>query len=109
MALTDQMRGEVNFIDAQLEVLYTEAHTNFPERFYRVKSLYDKELNAYKVKLEILFSETDLKEQSKIHLWKMFVYIFDVFLIASKDEKARILDMLSIYYRLEGLMISGDM
>ena len=60
------MGDEVNFIKARVEALHTEAYSNYPISFYRVKNLHHEELTEYKVRLEELFSETDIKEQSKM-------------------------------------------
>ena len=65
LRLTAQMRKEFLSMDARIGVLYKLAHSNYPISFFRVTGLHREELKAYKIKLEILFSETDRKEQSK--------------------------------------------
>ena len=58
------MREELNFMSERSDALNNQAYSNFPESCFRVQDIYHKELNAYKVKLEELFEETDIKEQS---------------------------------------------
>ena len=66
LRLTAQMRKEFRSMDARIGVLYKLAHSNYPISFFRVTGLHREELKAYKIKLEILFSDTDNKEQSKM-------------------------------------------
>ena len=54
----------------RIQDLHTEAFRNYPENFERVKEEHGKELIAYKVKIEVLFSEIDIKEQSnQLYYW----------------------------------------
>ena len=64
MKLTTQMQAEVNFIDARLGPLFNEAFSNYPESYNQIRNLHQEELKTYKVRLENLFLETDIKEQS---------------------------------------------
>ena len=69
MRHTAQMRDEVNFMNARVDALHIEALSNyhlFPDSFTRVKNQHHKELTKYKVRLEQLVCETDIKEQSKM-------------------------------------------
>ena len=60
-----QMREEMNFIKAQVNAFYTEAFSNYPYSFDRVNNLHHEDLTTYKVRIEELICETDIKEQSK--------------------------------------------
>ena len=54
----------------RIQDLHTEAFRNYPENFERVMEEHGKELIDYKVKIEVLFSEIDIKEQSnKPYCW----------------------------------------
>ena len=64
MRHSTQMREELNFIIPRVKALRNQAFSNFPESYVRVRDFYNEELNAYKVKLEELLEETDIKEQS---------------------------------------------
>ena len=64
MRHSTQMREELNLIWERKEALWNEAFSNFPESHIQVKNVHHEELIAYKVKLEELFEETDIKEQS---------------------------------------------
>ena len=71
MRLTAEMREEFNFITARLDVLHNDfsnarEFSNAPEIFLAVRRVYSEELNAHKIKLEILFAETDKKVQKLI-------------------------------------------
>ena len=58
------MCEELNCMSELVKALHDEAFSNFPNSYNRVKVLYNDELKVIKVKLEELFSETDIKEQS---------------------------------------------
>ena len=60
------MREELNFMTERAAALHNQAVSNFPESYFLVRDVYHEELKAYKVKLEQLFEETDIKEQSKM-------------------------------------------
>ena len=61
----------------KIQDLHTEAFRDYPENFERVKEEHGKELIAYKVKIEVLFSEIDIKEQSnKPYYWILGVVYF---------------------------------
>ena len=64
MRLTVQMQKELVFMDARITAIISEAFSNFPVNFPRALELYREEAKAYKVKLEIFFSDTDIKEKS---------------------------------------------
>ena len=64
MRLTYQMQDELDSINEQTHDLLKQAFSNPPESFFLVQIVYGEELCANKIKLEILFSETDDKEQS---------------------------------------------
>ena len=64
MRHSTQMREELNFMTERAAALGNQAWSNFPESYVRIRDVYHEELNAYKVKLEQLFEETDVKEQS---------------------------------------------
>ena len=65
MKLTVQMRNEMTAINERIHELWLAAFTNFPrnDNYDRIKRVYHEEIIAHKVKLEIFFSETDIKEQ----------------------------------------------
>ena len=65
MRLSAQMRKEFISMDARIGVLYKEAFSNYPTSFLQVSGSHHEELNDLKIQLEILFSDTDNKEQSK--------------------------------------------
>ena len=65
LRLTAKMWTEFLSMHARIGVLYKLAHSNYPISFFRVTEIHREELKAYKIKLEILVSETDRKEQSK--------------------------------------------
>ena len=48
----------------RVNALHNQAWSNFPENYCRVRDVYHEELNTYKVKLEEVLEETDIKEQS---------------------------------------------
>ena len=64
MRHSTQMRQELYFMAERAAALHNQAHSNLPESYFRVQDVYHEELNTYKVKLEELFEETDVKEQS---------------------------------------------
>ena len=64
MKHSTQMRELLNFMKERVNALHNQAWSNYPESYFRVRDVYHEELNAYKVKLEQLFEETDIKEQS---------------------------------------------
>ena len=66
LKLTAQMQHEVAAINERIHELKTAAFTNYPrnDNYDRIKRVYHEEIIAHKVKLEIFFSETDIKEQS---------------------------------------------
>jgi len=68
MRLTDGMRKELVSIIVRINALMKEANhgSNIKENRERVRRIYFEELTAYKIRMEILFSETDVKEQSNI-------------------------------------------
>ena len=45
--------------------LHSEAHENFPRNFHRIVEFNRTDLNDMKIKMEILLSQTDIKEESK--------------------------------------------
>ena len=64
MRLTDQMYEELHSINDRTHDLIKQAFSNHPQSFYLTQIIYNEELSANKIKLERLFSETDVKEQS---------------------------------------------
>ena len=64
MRLTDQMHEELDSINERTHDLIKQAFSNHPQSFDMVQIIYHEELSANKIKLEMLFSETDVKEQS---------------------------------------------
>ena len=64
MRLTAQMRKEFISMDERIGVLYKEAFSNYPTSYFRVSGLHREELKDFKIQFEILFSDTDDKEQS---------------------------------------------
>ena len=68
MRLTPEMWNEFHWINARAINLHGEAFSNDPASFDRVRACNFEEINAYKIKLEIFFSETDIKEQSNVRL-----------------------------------------
>ena len=90
-------------MDNRIGVLYKLAHSNYPISFFRVTGIHREELKAYKIKLEILFSETDRKEQSKTRpkcqlqlkfYGAKFLFCIFLFLTDFKAEKKFILCVL---------------
>ena len=63
--LTAQMWQEMNSINNRTLDLIKQAFTNYPHSFRQVQIVYRDELSANKIKLEMLFSETEDKEQSE--------------------------------------------
>ena len=81
MRLTAEMREEFNFITARLDAIHndfsnTKEFSNAPEIFLAVQSVYSEELNVHKIKLEILFAETDKKVQKFIFSALISLYIY---------------------------------
>lgn len=68
MRLTAQMWMDFNAMQARIGAIHREAYSKFPTSFLLVGGLHREELKDFKIQLEILFSDTDDKEQSKIHL-----------------------------------------
>ena len=70
MRLTDGMRREIQSMNERINALMIEAkhgsNINYMENIERVRRIHFEELTAYKIRMEILFSETDVKEQSNI-------------------------------------------
>lgn len=60
------MQEELDFMNARIGDIFNDAFFKYPMNFCRVQTLNREEVNAYKVKLEIFFSETDIKEQTNI-------------------------------------------
>ena len=73
MRLTRDMWTEVDVKSDRIKAIRDAAYTNMRSTmmnhrfsFYFIQMLHREELEAHKIRLEILFSETDIKEQSKI-------------------------------------------
>ena len=66
MRLTAQMVLEFNGITHRLQNICLEKFSNLPRSFDVVQELYQEELNAHKVKLEGLLTDTDIKEMLKL-------------------------------------------
>ena len=62
MTLSAQMLRELFFMDGRITDIYNEAVSDYPMNYQRTLEVYREEVNAYKVKLEIFFSDTDIKE-----------------------------------------------
>ena len=69
MRLTSQMVKEHYWMSRQIEAIYNEAFSDYPitseltsGKYQRTLKVYREEVNAHKVKLEIFFSDTDIKE-----------------------------------------------
>ena len=60
--LTAQMVRELYFMDGRITDICNEAYSDYPINYQRILEVYREEVNAYKVKLEIFFSDTDIKE-----------------------------------------------
>ena len=58
------MYEELHSINDRTHDLIKQAFSNHPQSFYLAQIIYNEELSANKIKLERLFSETDVKEQS---------------------------------------------
>ena len=58
------MHEELDSINERTHDLIKQAFSNHPQSFDMVQIIYHEELSANKIKLEMLFSETDVKEQS---------------------------------------------
>lgn len=74
MRLTRDMRMEIDVKSDRIKAIRDAAYTNMTSTtinhrvsFGLIQILHREELNAHKIRLEILFSETDRKEQSKFH------------------------------------------
>ena len=61
--LNDQMIIQSEIMNRRIETLHNKAFSNYPDSMLQVNFPHQEELNAYKVRLEILFSETDIKKQ----------------------------------------------
>ena len=68
MRLTDGMRRELHSMNVRTYALAKEAKhgSDMIGNIKRVRRIHFEELTAYKIRMEILFSETDVKEQSNI-------------------------------------------
>ena len=68
MRLTDGMRREIHSMNVRIDALNKEARhgSDLRGNIKRVRRINFEDLTAYKIRMEILFSETDLKEQSNI-------------------------------------------
>ena len=72
MRLTTQMVKEHYWMSRRIEAIYNEALSDYPitseltsgnyQRYQRTLKVYREEINAHKAKLEIFFSDTDIKE-----------------------------------------------
>ena len=58
------MREQLIFMAERVNALRNQASSNFPDSLFRVQDVYHEELITYKIKLEELLEETDIKEQS---------------------------------------------
>ena len=67
MRLTPQMWMDFNAMQVRIGAVHREAYSNLPTSFLLVGGLHREELKDFKIQLEILFSDTDNKEQSKTH------------------------------------------
>ena len=69
MRLTLEIHVELNIMSDRIKAIRDEMmpFSNHSGLFDLVQNLHREELNAHKVRLEILLSETDIKEQSKNH------------------------------------------
>ena len=67
MRLTAQMWMDFNAMQERIGAIHREAHSNFPTSFLLLDSLHREDLKDFKIQLEILFSDTDNKEQSETH------------------------------------------
>ena len=56
------MVRELYFMDGRITDIFNEAFSDYPINYQRILEVYREEVNAYKVKLEIFFSDTDIKE-----------------------------------------------
>ena len=63
MRLTSQMRDEVSLIRRRMAEITEKANAKFSTKRLEVCESHEQELNVYKVHLEKLFSNTDLKNQ----------------------------------------------
>ena len=79
MRHSTQMREELKFMTERVNALINQALSNFPESQIQVKNVYHEELHTYKVKLEELFEETDVKEQSIKNDFLMLLNQFSYF------------------------------
>ena len=68
MRLSDGMRRELHSMNVRINTLNKEAKhgSDLIGDMERVRRIHFEELTAYKIRIEILFSETDVKEQSNI-------------------------------------------
>ena len=76
MKLTAQIWDEMEAINVRVEALHTQAYTNYPDCFEQVRGVHSQELTSYKVRVEIFFSSTDVKEQSDTRLRKKIFKLF---------------------------------
>ena len=69
MRLTAQMRAEMAAIYERIYELKMAAFRDYGrnDNHDRIKRVFREEISAHKVKLEIFFSETDIKEQSILY------------------------------------------
>ena len=69
MRLTDGMRREIHSMDVRIDAINKEAKHGSDTiwiGYERVRRIHFEELTAYKIRMETLFSETDVKKQSNI-------------------------------------------
>ena len=68
MRLSDGMRRELHSMNVRINTLNKEVKhgSDLIGDMERVRRIHFEELTAYKIRIEILFSETDVKEQSNI-------------------------------------------
>ena len=81
MRLTDGMRSEIHYMNERIDALNKEAEHGSDMilvNIKRVRRIHFEELTAYKIRMEILFSETDVKEQSNILKIKIESFWYEI-------------------------------
>ena len=89
-----QMREELDFMAERAGAFHDQAFSNFSENYDRVLILHRQELMEYKIKLEELLEETDIKEQSIKKDFLMLLKINFPILTAFKEEQTYTMHLL---------------
>ena len=114
MRLTSQMRDEVSLIRRRMAEITEKANAKFSTKRLEVCESHEQELNVYKVHLEKLFSNTDLKNQ-KINILQILLSIEHILSNGESSDFGRYAQMgmqiepteSQFLYRTEKLKVSS--